>query len=89
MPNRSTRDVMQGLNLDGTKQVAPPTRSAFDPPPPGPAKAAPVQATPQPVSTPSSTPIDNPTSDLSATGAVKAIKNRQYAEAKAIDDQSG
>lgn len=88
MPNRSTRDAMQGLNPDGTKQVAPPTRSAFDPAPTT-AKAAPVQSTPQPVATPSPTPIDNPTSDLSAVGAVNKIRNRQYAEAKAIDDQSG
>lgn len=88
MPNRSTRDVMQGVtNPDGTRQVSAPTRSAFDPAPTT-AKAAPVQKTPQPVSTPSSDPIDNPTSDLSAIGAVNKIKNRQYAEAKAIDEQS-
>lgn len=87
MPNRSTRDQMQGVNPDGTRQVAPPTRSAFDPSPTT-AKAAPVQSTPQPKSTPSSDAVDNPTSDLSALGAVGKLRQHKYDVEKAIDDQS-
>lgn len=88
MPNRSTRDSMQGLNPDGTKQVAAPMRSAFDPAPTN-AKAAPVQKTPQPVATPSSEPIDNPTSDLSATGAVQKVRAAAYKQDQQIDEDSG
>jgi hypothetical protein len=87
MPNRSTRDEMQGVNSDGTKQVAPPTRSAFDPAPTT-AKAAPVQSTPQPSSTPAATPVDNPTSDLSALNAVKNLQQRKGKINQAIDDAS-
>lgn len=85
MPNRSTRDQMQ--NVDGTTQVAPPTRSAFDPAPTT-AKAAPVQSTPQPAATPAPTPVDSSTSDLSVLGAAKNLQQRRGKVNQAIDDAS-
>lgn len=88
MPNRSTRDQMQ--NVDGTRQVSPPTRSAFDPAPTT-AKAAPVQSTPEPATTPDpaqSVASDNPTRDLSILNAAKNLQQRKGKVNQAIDDAS-
>lgn len=70
-----------GNPIGPRRSVSPPTQSAFGPASasdPPPAKAA----APAPAG-------KNPTQDLSAAGAINAIKQHKADTDKAIDDQSG
>lgn len=81
MPNRSIRDERQAADEAPPKRnkVSPPTQSAF-----GPASAS----DPAPPSDATAAAPDPATKDLSVGGTIGKIKQYEYAQDKAIDDQS-